>query len=681
MNPKQLRFRQVHLDFHTSPDIPGIGSAFNQKEWQETLKRGAVDSITVFSKCHHGWSYHPTQTGKMHPHLSFDLLRAQIDACREIDVKTPIYLSAGVDNLASYEHPEWREVGPEGTYTGWARSPLQAGFHKLCFFSPYLDYLCRQIEEAARLFPEADGIFLDIVSQGPSCTRWALAFMVENGLDPENPADRDKAAKLGLKRYYEATTAACQVARPEMPVFHNSGHIERGSREILKYFSHLELESLPTGGWGYDHFPASAKYCAKLGLDFLGMTGKFHTTWGEFGGYKHPNALRYECAAMLAFGAKCSIGDQLHPDGRLDLSTYELMGAAYHEVEAKEPWCRDAVSQADVAVLSSAAEQFGKPGHKRDYPADTGACRILLEGHFPFDLIDRAMDFHPYKAIILPDEILLDYDLNEKLQRYVAAGGSLLMTGSSGLASDRSRFAFDLGVEFEGPSPFQPDYVLPIRELRPSFVDSPMVVYLHSQRIRTTHGGGLGQVFEPYFNRSWRHFCSHQHAPPKPEPSGYDMGVERGRLMYLAHPWFSLYRGLGAVAYKEIVLNALRRLLKGATTIGSTNLPSTARISLMRQESERRSILHLLFANTVNRGGDLELAGGTVSSRIKSVEVIEDLVPLRDVKISLRMDRPAGKITLEPGGRPCRVEREADGRLNLHLDQLLCHEMVVVHDA
>jgi hypothetical protein len=56
----------------------------------------------------------------------------------------------------------------------------------------------------------------------------------------------------------------------------------------------------------------------------LGMTGKFHTTWGEFGGFKHPNALRYECAAMLAYGAKCSVGDQLHPLGRMDESTYVL---------------------------------------------------------------------------------------------------------------------------------------------------------------------------------------------------------------------------------------------------------------------------------------------------------------------------------------------------------------------
>jgi|GEM_PF-2098842 len=50
--PQQLRFRQIHLDFHTSPRIPGIGEKFDKKCWQETLQDGAVDSITLFSKCH-----------------------------------------------------------------------------------------------------------------------------------------------------------------------------------------------------------------------------------------------------------------------------------------------------------------------------------------------------------------------------------------------------------------------------------------------------------------------------------------------------------------------------------------------------------------------------------------------------------------------------------------------------
>ena len=57
-------------------------------------------------------------------------------------------------------------------------------------------------------------------------------------------------------------------------------------------------------------------------MDYLGMTGKFHLSWGEFGGYKHPNALIWETSLTVAHGAKCSIGDQLHPLGKMDPATY-----------------------------------------------------------------------------------------------------------------------------------------------------------------------------------------------------------------------------------------------------------------------------------------------------------------------------------------------------------------------
>jgi hypothetical protein len=94
-----LRYRKIHLDFHTSPNIAGIGERFDKKRWQETLQAAAVDSITLFSKCHHGWSYHPTSVGKIHPHLNFDLLRAQYDATKEAGINAPVYLSAGFDQM------------------------------------------------------------------------------------------------------------------------------------------------------------------------------------------------------------------------------------------------------------------------------------------------------------------------------------------------------------------------------------------------------------------------------------------------------------------------------------------------------------------------------------------------------------------------------------------------------
>ena len=81
-----MRFRQVHLDFHTSEKINGIGENFSKEQFQNALREGHVNSITVFSKCHHGWAYHPSEANAMHPGLSFDLLKAEIDAAHEIGV-------------------------------------------------------------------------------------------------------------------------------------------------------------------------------------------------------------------------------------------------------------------------------------------------------------------------------------------------------------------------------------------------------------------------------------------------------------------------------------------------------------------------------------------------------------------------------------------------------------------
>jgi len=671
-----LRFRQIHLDFHTSPNIPGIGKNFDKIQWVDTLQAAAVDSVTLFSKCHHGWSYHPTSVGKVHPGLDFDLLRAQFDATKEAGINAPVYLSAGVDNLASHNHPEWREVNKDGTYSGWSQGTLQAGFHTMDFHSPYLDYLCEQIREAVRLFPDCDGIFLDIISQNQSCTRWSLEFMLANGLNPELESDRKESARLALEKYYQRTTEAAKSLRADMPILHNAGHIPRGRHDIFPYFSHLELESLPTGGWGYDHFPMSAKYACNLPLDFLGMTGKFHTTWGEFGGYKHPNALRYECAAMLAFGAKCSVGDQLHPNGTLDSSTYEIIGEAYREVRDKEAWCLDAEQVFDIGVLSSEAES----GTHRDAPSDEGACRVLLESHFLFGLIDRTMDFDRYKALVLPDDIRIDPTLKEKLDAYLAQGGSLILSGESGLWKDRAEFAFDLGAEYQGLSPCYPpdsesnrghDYLLPVPDLRAPFVDRPQIMYERSHRIVVNEGTSLGQIFDPYFNRTWEHFCSHQHTPNREDPSGFDCGVQHGAVLYFSHPVFRHYRAYGAVAYREFIVRSIRRFLGEKITL-STNLPSTARVSLTRQPVQNRHILHVLYAPTISRGGVMQLSGGNASGG-KSVEVIEDLPPLHDIEVSLRL--PLSSARLVPDGGEVTVGKNPDG-LSVRLPEFSCHQMV-----
>lgn len=671
-----LRFRQIHLDFHTSGAINGLGSRFNKQSYQETLKRAAVDSITTFATCHHGWSYYDTQVGKRHPGLNFDLLRAQFEACKEIGINVPIYLTAGVHNLAADENPGWREVGPDGRYTGWARSNLDAGFKNLSFHSPYLDYLVAQVQEVVRLFPEADGIFLDIINQNEDCSIWALQHMQAKGLDPTKPEDRRQSRFDALMKYYTRVTAAVRDLQPDMPVFHNSGHITPGFRDILPFFSHLELESLPTGGWGYDHFPQSANYVRQLGMEFLGMTGKFHSTWGEFGGYKHPTALRYECAAMLAFGAKCSVGDQLHPTGDLDESTYSIIGAAYREVAAKESFVAGATSIADVALLNSESVHGIKAFHQaqRDHPSDTGAARVLLESHLLFDIVDPQMDFTPYRMIVLPDNVEVGPELETKLRTYLAGGGKLFLTGDSAVSSDRG-LLFDAGAEVGAPSAFMPDYWLPPADLRADFVQRPMVMYGRARRVRITDGEALGEVYDPYFNRQWDHFCSHQHTPPRPDPSGFAGGARKGSVLYLAHPVFSIYRGFGQVALRHTLTRHLDAFLGDHRTVRLENFPSTARVTLFHQPAHHRHVLHLLNGVTVNRGGEVSLHGGNLSGRMASYEVIEDERPLHDVTVTVQLPNPVQAVTLEPQGEPLPFTAEGK-RIRFTVPKLGLHQMI-----
>ncbi len=264
-----MNFRQIHLDFHTSEKIDGIGAKFSKEQFQDALKRGHVNSITLFSKCHHGWAYHPSAANEMHPGLRFDLLGAEIEAAHEIGVKTPVYLSAGLDEKMARRHPEWLMRAKDDTLS-WAKDFSEPGYHLFCMNSPYLDYLIAQIEEVVHTY-DCDGIFLDIVGVHmcycQNCVRTRLA----EGKDPYDP---NNAAELGERvyaNYCRRVREAVDKYKPGLPVFHNYG-VRRGRRDLIEFDSHIELESLPTGGWGYDHFPLAAAYCGILGKDYLGMT-------------------------------------------------------------------------------------------------------------------------------------------------------------------------------------------------------------------------------------------------------------------------------------------------------------------------------------------------------------------------------------------------------------------------
>ena len=641
---------------------------FDSACFVETLTRARVNLINLFAKCHHGYSYHDTTVGVRHPTLTFDLLRAQYDACKAAGIAVQIYVSVGWDELMLHRHPEWRRIGANGEFAVFNGRNLEAAWSEACFNTAYLDYLCNQICECASLFPDADGFWLDILHQDDCCCPTCRDAMDAKGLDWTNVGDRRIQSIDTRQKYLAATTAAARSVRSDMPVFHNLGHLPRGDRSMQPYFSHWELESLPTGGWGYDHFPLSASFARRLGKPYLGMTAKFHTLWGEFGGFKTANALRYEVSSMLAFGAACSIGDQLHPGGKLEEATYRFIGEAYAEVEAKEPWCTGEIEAlVDIAVYSHQGHVL--PGYTgpdaRHDAEDGGAGRVLLESHFLFDVIDAEMQFDGYRLVIFPDDILFNDTLAAKVAAYVANGGLVLLTGRSG-QSIEGGYSLDIGASWSGVSAFSPDFIVMAPSIRPDGLGSPMVMYAASQRLTPTTGISLGDVHDPYFNRSPQHFCSHQHAPARPEPSGFAAGVSTPGLVTLAHPVFRLYRETGAVYLRRYITNVIDAML-GCKRSLRTNLPSIGRVTVNRQIDEDRLVIHLLYAPLSHRG----------AFRGRPIEVIEDLPEISRVSVDIKLDRKPRRVRIVPDGREIAFTFTGE-RLVFEVDRFACHCMIEI---
>ncbi|MBU6166065.1 MAG: beta-galactosidase trimerization domain-containing protein [Alphaproteobacteria bacterium] len=661
-----LPWRQVHLDFHTPAAAGTIAAGFDADAFAQTIVDADVQSVVLFGKCHHGWSYYDSKVGQRHPGLDFDLLDAQVAALKRRSVETVLYLSVGWDERNAHAHLDWRQVGADGQFFCLLGNHIEASWKYMCLGTPYLDHVVAQVSELLDRYPDADGLWLDIIKQEPCACVHCQEAMTAAGLDWMDPAHRLRQRQTVLDRYFTAIDAA--VGDRAISLFHNTSMVPRGDRRFFSYQSHVEIEALPTGGWGYDHLPISARYGETLGLDRIGVTARFHLIWGELGSYKHPDALRYETGAMLANGTKLCIGDQLDANGVLDASAWKLMGTIFAEAKAKQPWCEGSIGMADIGILSSVGVR--QPGaisrEARHCPEDEGAARILAEGHFLFDVIDTEADFGRYRLLVLPDKVRLGPELAARLQAYADRGGCILLTGESGLAPSGVQPMLDTGADCLGPAVSDPRYVLLREDLRPDWAtDRPFVIMAPSLAITArADGQSLGDSFDALFNRRPQHFYGHVHAPPQAAPSGLAAGVRKGGICWLPFPLFTLYRAMGHATIRHFVTATIRDML-GQPLIAASGLPPTATLNLRAQPAEGRHVLHLLH-------GERRLKGSYVLGQIEVVDALPSIGP-----VDLAVAMPVARARLVPQGDELAVS-QADGIAHVHVPRFAGHQMIEI---
>ena len=654
-----LPYRQIHLDFHTGPCIPDVGADFDAREFARTMKSAHVNSVTVFAKCHHGHLYYDTSRPERHPGLKpgLGLLEGQVEELHRQGIRAPIYLSVQCDEYAANAHPDWCARKADTAQVKWAPDVFKPGWQIMDMSTPYQEFLAEQTREVLELFRPVDGLFFDMCWDQPSTNKHFMEAMVRDGLNPESEPDRWTYARRLALAYMRRFHGMVKQSSKDATVYFNSRPLFNLAEEV-QFLEQVEIEALPTGGWGYMYFPKNVRYARTFGKPYLGMTARFHKSWADFGGLKPYAALEYETSQMMAHGARCSIGDQLHPRGVLDPAAYDLIGKVYARVEEREPWLHDAepVSQIGLfqlpsGVLSTTQSTSG---------TDEGAVRMLTQLRHQFDVVSVASELERYELLILPDGLLLDPDLVRRLRAYVKKGGSILASGISGLSADGQEVLLpELGIKADGPSPYTVTYIRFGKEISADVPPTDHVMYERGIRVTATKGAtAMAKVVEPYFERAWNHFSSHNQTPPD-KASRYAAVVESRRCAYIAYPIFSAFANHGNYPYRLLVRNLLNRLIpKPLLRVdGPTGLEAT----VMRQG--KRTIVHLLHY--------------APERRTKTLDIVEDIVPLYNVAVSVKMAKGPKRAYLAPSNQDIAFEFDG-GRVNMVVPEMRGHEMVVL---
>ncbi|MBI2301995.1 MAG: beta-galactosidase trimerization domain-containing protein [Armatimonadetes bacterium] len=400
--------------------------------------------------------------------------------------------------------------------------------------------------------------------------------------------------------------------------------------------SYLEFECLPTGGWGYETLPIGARYLRTLGKPVLNMTGRFHKSWGDFGGIRTEPSLEYDLRYGMANAMRTTIGDHFHPRGDINQPVFDLYKRLYDRLQRYEPWLAEARAVADIGLVWPTPypgykylSPRGRELYNRFWKAIKGGTRLLCELRQQFDVVTTFSDWSGYRLLVLPDFVTLDAEVASRVRAHLDRGGAILSSGWSGLDPERRDFVFgEWGLRYDGDDPYDPAYFRPAPRLAEGLPDMPITFYQRGAAVAALDGTEvLAEIIAPYYNRHW---------------DGYGEDAQ--------------------VPLKQLLANLLPSVLP-APLVRAPGLPSFARATVTEQPGRR--MVHLLSYCPERRGD--------------RVDMIEEPIELRDVALALREDVPVRSVYLAPDREDLPFEVR-DGYVQTVVPRVPGHAVVVFEE-
>ncbi|MDF2722554.1 MAG: hypothetical protein K0Q59_2229 [Paenibacillus sp.] len=642
--------RAVHLDFHTMPNVTDF--KFDPERFVRTLKDAKVEFINVFAKCNIGFAYYPTEIGIPYPYMKGDMLGDMVEGCHKEGIGVAAYFNVCLDHEMARKRKDWSVVNKDGQVVWGDRTGNF--FRLMCLNSGYRDYLLGMIKETVEKYP-VDGVFLDCLVANPCYCDTCLQELRENG---KNPLDDAAVQAQTRQKVIDFCWDVKKTIGDDILLLPNGlGHIHCDGLG-----SHIEIECLP-GAWGYDYFAAQAAYARTKGKQMLYMTGRFHESWGDFGGLKTKASLEYDCWDAISNGIATSVGDHMHPRDGIDPVVYRMIGEVYADIERLEPWTDDARAAAEIAVVLPAGSDMGanNPRFPKGQKLLAAAARMLGELKHAYNIVDEGGDFNGYKVIILPDEVTVTPVLKTKLEQHLASGGGIISSGFSGLNPERTDFAIEAwNMELIALDPRNKSYfkvVEPIERFDPDFT---YAAYRQGIQLKGKEGAKeLAIDVNAYSNKHWDGFHGYFYTPPA-GPTGQPAILRSGSIFQFGFQLFLGYSETAYPEYKYLLDYALKQLIADPL-IRCEAIPSTARVTVTYKDN--LDIVHVKTTYPELRGkyNVIEehnvLHGGIVSVRGEQVTRVYTAPDKTPVPYSVEDGYTRIKLPVVPGYAMIVVER------------------------
>lgn len=635
----------IFYDFHTMPACPEVGEQFDCEAAAEQIHRCGADFVVFPARCNLGMAYYNTRLGIRHPSLRYDLLLRLAEALHKRDIMISAYINLGLSHEEGLLHRDWTIVTPDGRAYA---EPFDGNFfRRMCYNSGYAEHLLGMLKELLE-YP-VDGFFFDCFTPAPCIGVECVREMRKLKMDTTAFAlfSRQRLAR----RLSECIKSS---GRDYLIYFNNMAYSDQ--REFGTY---LEFECLPTGGWGYETLQFYARHIRTLEVPVFNMTGRFHESWGDFGGIRNHDSLMYDCITGLSNTMRTTIGDHFHPRGDLNMAVYDLIANVYGELKPLQTWLEDATAVVDIAVVVP-PETFNATREAHPFVhAGWGVTRMLNELKYQFDVITSSQEFSRYKMLILVDNVRFDTDLTLRIQNYIAAGGKIISSGWSGLKKEDDRFALPeaWGTEFLSNSPHDPAY-FHVRERIAGVPDMPVTLYEPGTSVKSISGKVKADIIAPYFNRHFDLEHYYYYLPPDKMDGCCALNVNR-QVAHFSHPLGISYYKHAQLALRNLFGAAINELLP-EPLLRFENIPGCGRVAITAQKNRRMVWLTAYIPE--RRGAE--------------IDVIEEGSIILDAKIALRLgDMKIRKVYTIPDERELEF-KIMNGYCQVELDKVIGYKVM-----